>query len=185
MALRRQGRHFYPDMLRRLPTLVRRAAAGATMALAACADSGSPAGGSPTDPGGTTPPAANTITVNNATLKVAIAATNAARTRGLTGVTTMAADSAMLFVFADDRQRGFWMKDTPIPLSIAFLDANRRIIFLSDMAPNTTTVVGGLNVGAMRYAIEVNQGWFVSHAVTVGMTASFTLPSGLVVEPEP
>ena len=131
------------------------------------------------------PTAPNTVTLNGATLTVAIAATNAARTKGLMGVTTMAADSGMLFVFADDRQRGFWMKDTPIPLSIAFLDASKKVIFLADMTPNSTTVVGAFNAGLMRYAIEVNQGWFASHGVAVGMTATFTLPSGLTIEPDP
>jgi hypothetical protein len=96
----------------------------------------------------------------------------------------MAADSGMLLVFADDRQRSFWMKDTPIPLSIAFLDASKKVIFMADMTPNTTTPVGGFNAGPMRYAIEVNQGWFAAHGVTLGMYATFTLPTGLVVEPD-
>jgi uncharacterized membrane protein (UPF0127 family) len=144
------------------------------------------AGCSDSPPDGPAPPptTTNTVTLNGAKLTVAIAATNAARTRGLTGVTTMAADSGMLFVFADDRQRGFWMKDTPIPLSIAFLDASKKVIFLADMTPYSTTVVGAFNAGQMRYAIEVNRGWFASHGITLGATATFTLPAGLVVEPD-
>lgn len=138
-------------------------------------------GDSPTD---IRPVVPNTVTFGTASVTVAIAATNAARAKGLMGVTTMAADSGMLFVFADDRQRAFWMKDTPIPLSIAFLDANRRVIFVADMAPYSTTPVGGFNVGPMRYAIEVKQGWFGAHGVTVGSTAAFTLPVGLVIEPD-
>jgi len=148
------------------------------LAITACSGGDSPTGGSP--PAATT----NTVTLNGATLKVAIAATNAARAKGLQGVTTMAADSGMLFVFADDRQRAFWMQNTPIPLSIAFLDANKRVIFLADMTPNTTTLVGGFNAAPMRYAIEANQGWFASRAVTVGMTAAFSLPASLVIEPD-
>ena len=46
-------------------------------------------------------------------------------------------------------------------------------------------LVGAFNAGLMRYAIEVNQGWFASHGVAVGMTATFTLPSGLTIEPDP
>ncbi|MDP1889775.1 MAG: DUF192 domain-containing protein [Gemmatimonadaceae bacterium] len=139
---------------------------------------------SPSGPPGSNPPVVNTVTLNGATVKVAIAATQVSRAQGLMGVTQMAADSGMLFVFADDRQRGFWMKDTPIPLSIAFLDASKKVIFMADMAPNTTTVVGGFNAGQMRYAIEVNQGWFAAHGVTLGMHAAFTLPIGLVIEPD-
>ena len=159
---------FLPGRLRGAALLV------ALAAIAGCADA-------PPEP---QPTAANTVTVNGAKLTVAIAASNAARSKGLMGVATMAADSGMLFVFADDRQRGFWMKDTPIPLSIAFLDASKKVIFLADMTPNSTAVVGWLNAGPMRYAIEVNQGWFASHGVTVGTVATFTLPAGLVVEPD-
>lgn len=148
------------------------------MALGACR------GDSPNDCCVPPPVTANTVTLNSAKLTVAIASTNAARNQGLMGVTRMAADSGMLFVFADDRQRGFWMKDTPIPLSIAFLDASKKVIFLADMTPNSTTVVGGFNAGLMRYAIEVNQGWFASHGVTVGTIASFTLPTTIVIEPD-
>ncbi len=130
------------------------------------------------------PTAPNVVTINNAPATVAIAATNTLRDKGLMGVTRMAADSGMLFVFSDDRQRAFWMKDTPIPLSIVFLDANKKIIFMADMAPNTTTTWGGLNSLPMRYALEVNQGWFAAHGITVGMFATFTLPTGLVIEPD-
>ncbi len=131
---------------------------------------------------GPTPPAANTVTVNGAIATVAIAATRATREQGLMGVTKLAADSGMLFVFADDRQRFFWMKDTPTPLSIAFIDLNKKIVFIEDMAPNTLVTHGG---PMMRYALEVNHGWFAAHAVTVGMTVAFVLPTGIVIEPDP
>jgi hypothetical protein len=130
-------------------------------------------------------PTANTVTLNGATVKVAVASTQTSRAKGLMGVTQMAADSGMLFVFADERQRGFWMKDTPIPLSIAFLDANLKVVFLADMAPNTTTVVGGFNAPAMRYALEVNQGWFAAHGVALGMTAALKYTSPPVIESDP
>jgi hypothetical protein len=157
--------------------LALRRAVALLLLAAGCSDS-------PSGPPGSNPPNANTVTLNGATVKVAVAATQTSRAKGLMGVTQMAADSGMLFVFADDRQRSFWMKDTPIPLSIAFLDANKKVIFLADMAPNTTTPVGGFNAGPMRYAIEVNQGWFAAHGVTLGMYATFTLPTGLAVEPD-
>lgn len=142
-------------------------------------------GKSPTDATPTPTPTTNTVTFGNTTATVALAATRVARDQGLMGVTKMATDSGMLFVFADDRQRAFWMKDTPIPLSIAFLDANKKVVFLSDMVPNTTTNVGGFNAPQMRYALEMNQGWFASHSVAVGTYATFTLPSGLVIETDP
>lgn len=160
-----------------VPTLHFRSASLAAVfaiAIAACSGDGATA---PT-------PARNVVTLNGNTLTVAIAATNAARSQGLQGVTKMAADSAMLFVFSDARQRAFWMKNTPIPLSIAFLDSTKKVIFMSDMTPYSETVVGGFNAARMQYAIEVNQGWFTAHGVTVGSVASFTLPVGLIIEPD-
>lgn len=158
-----------------------RCAAGATaFAAAACSADKEPLCCGPT------PPAPNTVTINNATVTVAIAATRAGREQGLMGVTRLAADSGMLFVFAGDQQRAFWMKDTPTPLSIVFLDANKKIVFMADMAPNDTTVRhGGLNAPQMRYALEVNVGWFAAHGITTGMTATFTLPAGFTIEPDP
>ncbi|MBV9454077.1 MAG: DUF192 domain-containing protein, partial [Rubrobacter sp.] len=58
---------------------------------------------------------------------VEIAATDAERERGLMGRTTLPEDSGMLFVFDQDQQLSFWMKDTLIPLSIAYIDGGGRI----------------------------------------------------------
>ncbi len=152
----------------------------AALTLAACAG-----GKSPTDVTPTPTPTTYTVSFGSATATVAIAATNAARDKGLMGVTKMAADSGMLFVFAYPSYRAFWMKNTPIPLSIAFLDSTRKVVYLAEMAPNDTTVrYGGFNVPRMMYALEMNQGWFTSHGVTVGTTATLTLPAGLVAEPD-
>ena len=166
-----------------LPPPTRRLAALAALALliTACREDEAP----PTAPPGGAPPPAASVLLNGAKLNLAIAATRAAREKGLMGVTSLAADSGMLFVFGDVRQRAFWMKDTPIPLSIAFLDANKKIIYLADMDPFSLIQYGGLLAAPMQYAIEVNEGWFAEHGVTVGMVASFTLPSGLVIEPDP
>jgi len=140
-------------------------------------------GKSPTD----ATPAANTVTFGNATATVAIASTKAARERGLMNVTQMAADSGMLFVFAYmSNGRAFWMKNTPIPLSIAFLDSAKKVVYLAEMAANDTIArYGGFNAPRMQYALEMNKGWFTAHGVTIGAVATFTLPAGLVIETDP
>ncbi len=154
------------------------AAAAAALVLAACSGDKSP---TDTNPPPTT--TANTVSFGTAKATVAIAESCASRGHGLMGVTRMAADSGMLFVFAYDSYRQFYMKDTPIPLSIAFLDLNKKVVFLADMAPNDSIArYGGLSSPQMRYALEMNQGWFASHGVTVGTYGSFTVPSGLVIE---
>ncbi|MBI2409009.1 MAG: DUF192 domain-containing protein [Gemmatimonadetes bacterium] len=149
------------------------------LALGACH------GDSPSDCCVAPPVTANTVTLNGAKLTVAIASTNAARSQGLMGVTKLAADSGMLFVFQYSSNREFWMKNTSVPLSIAFLDSTKKVVFMADMAPNDSIArYGGLNAPRMLYAIEVNQGWFASHSVTVGTIASFTLPTTIVIEPD-
>ena len=155
----------------------RYAAAAVTVGAASCG------GGDKSPTGNGTPtPGQSTVTINGATANVTIVATRATREQGLMGVPSLGANSGMLFVFADDRQRFFWMKDTSIPLSIAFIDSNRKIVLIEDMAPNTLTTHGG---PLMRYALEVNQGWFAARNITTGMTASFTLPTNLTIEADP
>jgi uncharacterized membrane protein (UPF0127 family) len=159
----------------RLTRFACHAAFATVLAATACG-----AGKSPT-----TPASQNTVTINNATVTVTLAATCAARTNGLMGVTNLGANSGMLFVFAEDKPRWFWMKDTPTALSIAFFDANRMVVYLADMPANSlTTYPPGVNAPLIRYALEVNQGWFAAHGVTLGMTATFTLPSSLTIEPD-
>ena len=93
-----------------------------------------------------------------AELTVELATTSAARGRGLMGRAELAEDRGMLFVFPADTEAGFWMKDTSIPLSIAFIAADGTILDVQDMEPFSTELhsPGGL----YRYALEVNQGWF-------------------------
>jgi uncharacterized membrane protein (UPF0127 family) len=115
-----------------------------------------------------------------------IASTTAQRNIGLMNraAGSMATDAGMMFVFGVDQNpafTGFYMLNTNIPLSIAFIDANNKIIFIDDMAPNTTTVHQAPSV--YRYALEVNQGWFATRNVKVGSVASFTLPAGIVISP--
>ena len=137
----------------------------------------------------TTPPTVPTATVMfSATANVVaeIASTAAQRNTGLMNrpAGSLATDAGMIFVFAVDQNptfSGFYMLNTNIPLSIAFIDANNKVIFIDDMAPNTTTIHQAPSV--YRYALEVNQGWFATRNVKVGSVATFTLPAGIVISP--
>lgn len=110
-----------------------------------------------------------------------IAATAGARDTGLMNVTSLAPNAGMLFVFADTTSTGFWMENTPLPLSIAFIDANMTVVNTDDMAPETLTP--HYPARPYRYALEVNQGWFASHGVTAGTVVKFTIPAGTVSDP--
>ena len=73
----------------------------------------------------------------------------------------------MVFVYPATAQRlCMWMKNTLIPLSVAFLDEEGRILNIEDMAPQTEE--NHCAKGAARYALEMNRGWFVRHGIKAG-----------------
>jgi uncharacterized membrane protein (UPF0127 family) len=75
----------------------------------------------------------------------------------------------MLFVFGEDTDAAFWMKDTLIPLSIAFIDADGRIVTIHDMEPCTADPCEIYGSDApYRTALEVNKGAFDEWGVQVG-----------------
>lgn len=102
----------------------------------------------------------------SARLTVEIAATQAARERGLMFRESLPENRAMLFVFATDQHGGFWMKDTRIPLTIAYLDSAGRVLELREGVPFEVTAL--LPAQPYRYALEVNSGWFERHSLGVG-----------------
>ncbi len=79
----------------------------------------------------------------------------------------MGANEAMLFVFGDVAPRCFWMKNTLLPLSIAFIADNGEIVQINDMQPRDEA--SHCTKTAVRYALEMNQGWFAKRGVKPGM----------------
>lgn len=101
------------------------------------------------------------------------------RAHGLMGRTDLGADDGMLFVFQEPWSGAFWMKDTLIPLSIAFWDEGGRIISILDMAPCIEDPCPTFGpdqpfVGA----VEVDRGAFERHGVVLGDTVELTLSNG-------
>ena len=99
-------------------------------------------------------------------LTVELARTAAERGRGLMFREAMAEDRGMLFVFGGETRTGFWMKDTKIPLSIAFIAGDGLILETQDMEPLSEEL--HTPARAYRYALEVNQGWFERHGLGAG-----------------
>ena len=95
-----------------------------------------------------------------------IAANDAARSRGLMFRETLAPSSGMLFVFQRADTQCFWMRNTLIPLTIAFLDDDGKVVNLADMAPRTETA--HCSAQPVRYALEMNQGWFADRGIGPG-----------------
>jgi uncharacterized protein len=107
-----------------------------------------------------------TLRVGYQRVRVEVAATHASRQRGLMHRGRLPDDRGMLFVFADERPRSFWMKDTPIPLSIAFARADGTILRIVEMEPLSERAVS--SVAPARYALEMNRGWFTRHGILEG-----------------
>ena len=96
------------------------------------------------------------LVVGGQHIQVEVAATPAARQRGLMGRTHLAPDAGMLFVFEAPGRHCFWMRDTPLPLAIAFIDAQGRVVHRTDMSPRSDTL--HCPPTEVRYALEIAQG---------------------------
>ncbi len=108
-------------------------------------------------------------------VRVEIADDDAERQRGLMERTELAESAGMLFIFGRERPLSFWMKDTLIPLSIAYVDEDGYIVDIQDMQPLDTT--GHLSAEPAKYALEVNQGFFEERGIEVGDRVE--VPEGL------
>jgi uncharacterized membrane protein (UPF0127 family) len=108
------------------------------------------------------------LDVGGHTVSAEVAATNAARETGLMNRFSIAPDSGMIFVFAQPQPQAFWMKNTYVPLSIAFIDKSGRILNIEDMAPQTEAT--HWSVGDALYALEMRQGWFTQKGIAAGTT---------------
>jgi uncharacterized protein len=101
-------------------------------------------------------------------VRVEVADDLAEQAKGLMYRTTLGENRGMLFVYPDERELSFWMKDTLIPLSIAFIDSERRIIDIQDMKPLDDEPPHYVSAEPAQYALEVNQGFFEKGGVKVG-----------------
>jgi len=95
-----------------------------------------------------------------------IAANDAARTKGLMFRESLEPNHGMLFVFEQANVQCFWMKNTKIPLSIAFIKANGIITNIADMAPMTEN--SHCSTEPVLYTLEMEEGWFAKHGISAG-----------------
>jgi uncharacterized protein len=106
------------------------------------------------------------LKIKNHKLKVEVAADANSRTVGLMNRFSLAPDSGMLFVFPQSEQLGFWMKNTFIPLSIAYVDTKGVILNIVDMKPKDESTHP--SKGPAMFAIEMKQGWFKDKDIVAG-----------------
>jgi uncharacterized membrane protein (UPF0127 family) len=106
------------------------------------------------------------FTINGHRVTAEVATTVATRAVGLMRRFSLRPDHGMLFVFNAPQPLTFWMKDTYIPLSIAFIAADGRILNIEDMAPQTESPHNSR--GPAMFALEMRKGWFAQFAITAG-----------------
>jgi uncharacterized membrane protein (UPF0127 family) len=88
--------------------------------------------------------------------------------RGLMYRKSLGEDRGMLFVYRSEQRLAFWMKNTRIPLSIAYIDSKGRITDILDMKPFDDKPPHYVSAEPVQYALEVNQGFFDERGVKVG-----------------
>ena len=106
------------------------------------------------------------ISINGIPLNVLPADTDADRVQGLMGVEELAEDTGMLFRWPNTAPRSFWMKDTPLPLDIAYISEKGDIMSIESLEPFSLKSV--VSPGPASCALEVNRGWFDKNGVEVG-----------------
>lgn len=99
-------------------------------------------------------------------IKAEIAAAPAQREQGLMFREKMAPNEGMVFVFEGPAEVCMWMKNTLLPLSVAFIDGNGKIVNIEDMQPQTLDSHCAKKL--VRYALEMNLGWFKQKNIKPG-----------------
>lgn len=103
------------------------------------------------------------LSVGGQTVSAEVAATEKSRNYGLMNRKSLPENHGMLFIFEHSDGHCFWMKNTPLPLSIAFIDDMGLIVNIADMQPFDETA--HCPAKPVRYALEMTQGWFRSHGI--------------------
>lgn len=106
------------------------------------------------------------LQINQTPLQAELASTDSQRAAGLMYRNELAPNSGMLFVFDQPTTACFWMKNTPLALSIAFITSQGTISNIEQMQPFNTTA--HCPIVAIKYALEMEQGWFSKNQIKAG-----------------
>ena len=114
-----------------------------------------------------------TLKIGGVTLNIEVADTNIKRELGLSGREGLQENEGLLFIFDKEDYWGFWMKDMNFPIDIAWLDKNKKIIYIkSDVSLATYPEVFSPTAPAL-YVLEVNSRFFENHQIKIGDLAEF------------
>ncbi len=108
------------------------------------------------------------LTAGMHVIQAEVAATEPQRQQGLMFREKLGANSGMVFLFGQAAQVCMWMKNTLVPLSVAFIDERGKILNIEDMQPQTLN--SHCAAGQATYALEMNKGWFAQKNIKPGTT---------------
>ncbi len=121
-----------------------------------------------------TPMPMTELTIGMFRVEAEVAANDEHRQRGLMQRKSMPANRGMLFVFTEPQRHCMWMKNTLLPLSVAFLDDEGRIVNVEDMKPQTED--NHCAARPARFALEMNLGWFRQKGLGAGAKINGVTP---------
>ena len=108
-----------------------------------------------------------TITVGGKPVKMQLAVRDREKERGLMERRDLKSDQGMLFLYLQPEQMSYWMRNTPTPLDIGFFSTDGELKEVYPLHPYDETPVRSVGT-ELRFALEVNQGWFEFHGVKPG-----------------
>jgi uncharacterized membrane protein (UPF0127 family) len=106
------------------------------------------------------------LRINGHDIRAEVAHTPDARAKGLMHRKTLPENQGMLFVYSEPGPHAMWMKNTPLPLSVAFIDSEGVILNIRTMTPLSSE--GHTAAGDAAYALEMNAGWFERRGIKKG-----------------
>ena len=112
------------------------------------------------------------INIRDKKPRVEVAFRQKERTIGLMFRDELDNEHGMLFIYPQEQKLSFWMKNTRIPLSIAFINSSEIIIQIEPMAPYSLT--SHTSKAKVRFALEMEEGWFRKNGITVGSKVDFS-----------
>ena len=112
-----------------------------------------------------------TFANKNVSLTLIVSNTDETRRKGLMHQKVLEKNSGMIFIWPSSKRQCMWMKNTPLPLSVAFISSSGRILEIYDMVPFSEESI--CSNQRSRMAVEVNQGWFAKNNIIVGDKINF------------
>lgn len=117
-------------------------------------------------PAGADPLLTYPLRIGEHSIRAEVADTPETRRRGLMFRNRLADSSGMIFIFPREERISMWMKNTLIPLSVAFIDSDGRIVNIEQMQPRSEQAHS--SSGPAKFALEMNQGWFRQRGIESG-----------------